>query len=106
MVTILFTKSRLYTPEQVAELLQVDVSTIYGYIKEKKLLATRLGRVYRIPAEAVEDLAVRGADPEAYQHFLLSKIRGSRQKRLGFSPEEIERDVAEAAQAVRHGTAD
>ncbi len=38
----------LLTPEQVAEILQVHVLTIYSYIRRSKLDAVRLGRSYRI----------------------------------------------------------
>lgn len=38
----------LLTPEQVAEVLQVHVLTVYGYIRKRKLDAVRLGRNYRI----------------------------------------------------------
>ena len=46
--------SNLLTPEQVADILQVHVLTIYGYIRRGKLNAVRLGRCYRI---IPEDLA-------------------------------------------------
>jgi excisionase family DNA binding protein len=38
----------LYTPEQVAEILQINVLTVYNYIRKGKLSAVRLGRSYRI----------------------------------------------------------
>jgi excisionase family DNA binding protein len=38
----------LLTPEQVAEILQVHVLTIYSYIRRGKLDAVQLGRNYRI----------------------------------------------------------
>ncbi len=41
----------LLTPEQAAEILQVHVMTIYGYIRKGKLDAVRLGRNYRIIPE-------------------------------------------------------
>jgi excisionase family DNA binding protein len=41
----------LLTPEQVAEILQVHVLTIYSYIRRRKLDAVRLGRNYRIIPE-------------------------------------------------------
>ncbi len=41
----------LLTPEQVAEILQVHVLTVYGYIRKRKLDAVRLGRNYRIIPE-------------------------------------------------------
>jgi len=40
--------SNLFTPEQVADILQVHVLTIYSYIRRGKLDAIRLGRHYRI----------------------------------------------------------
>jgi len=44
----------LLTPKEVAEYLQVAPETIYGYIKEGKLVASKLGRRYRISRETVE----------------------------------------------------
>ena len=40
--------NNLFTPEQVAGILQVHVLTIYSYIRRGKLTAIRLGRNYRI----------------------------------------------------------
>ncbi len=39
----------ILTPVQAAAYLQVNRETIYRYIREGKLLASRLGRSYRIP---------------------------------------------------------
>jgi len=38
----------LLTPQEVADKLQLNLLTIYRYIKSKKILAIRLGRTYRI----------------------------------------------------------
>jgi len=38
----------IYLPETVAKLLQLDIRTIYTYIKKGKLKAVKFGRVYRI----------------------------------------------------------
>ena len=46
----------LLTPEQVSEILQINVLTVYNYIKRGKLAAIRLGRSYRIPPEDLEHL--------------------------------------------------
>lgn len=40
--------SNLMTPEQAAKVLQVHHLTVLKLIKQKKLRAIRLGRVYRI----------------------------------------------------------
>ena len=42
------------TPEQVAQILQLDVMTIYRYIRKKKLPAIKIGRAYRIDKRALE----------------------------------------------------
>jgi len=48
------TNNNLLTPEQVAGILQVHILTIYGYIREGRLDAIRLGRSYRITPQDLE----------------------------------------------------
>ena len=42
------------TPEQAADYLQINRETVYRYIKEGKLIASRLGRAYRIPKPSID----------------------------------------------------
>jgi excisionase family DNA binding protein len=51
--TVSLTKDVL-TPQEVADYLQITPDTVYRYIREGKLVASRLGRHYRIPRENVE----------------------------------------------------
>ena len=44
----------ILTPQEVAEYLQITPDTVYRYIREGKLVASKLGRHYRIPKENVE----------------------------------------------------
>lgn len=44
----------ILTPQEVAEYLQITPDTVYRYIREGKLVASKLGRNYRIPKENVE----------------------------------------------------
>lgn len=44
----------LLTPEQVADILQIHVLTVYNYIRQGKLDAVRVGRSYRIVPEDLE----------------------------------------------------
>jgi excisionase family DNA binding protein len=44
----------ILTPEQASEYLQVDRETIYRYIREGKLVASKLGRSYRIPKRSID----------------------------------------------------
>lgn len=45
------TSKAFYTSQELADTLQVNVMTIYRYIKAKKLKAYRLGKEYRIDKE-------------------------------------------------------
>jgi excisionase family DNA binding protein len=40
--------SEFLTPEEVADILRINVLTVYGYIQKDSLNAVRLGRNYRI----------------------------------------------------------
>lgn len=46
----------LLTPEQVAEILQIHVLTVYSYIRHGKLGAIRLGRSYRVSSDDLAKL--------------------------------------------------
>lgn len=46
-------EGRLYTVDEVAELLGLHVKTVRGYVRAGKLPATRLGKSYRITAAAL-----------------------------------------------------
>lgn len=43
----------ILTPEQVADYLQIDRETVYRYIRQGKLAASKLGRTYRIPRQSI-----------------------------------------------------
>lgn len=68
------------TSDQGADSLQVDRATVYRYIREGRLLASRLGRGYRIPRGNVElllwttrtrpDISLREYGPEEIAEFL------------------------------------
>jgi excisionase family DNA binding protein len=44
----------ILTPEQAAAYLQVNRETIYRYIRDGKLVASKLGRSYRIPRTSLD----------------------------------------------------
>jgi excisionase family DNA binding protein len=44
---------KLYTPEQIWKILQLNQLTILKYIREKKLHAVKFWRIYRISEEAL-----------------------------------------------------
>lgn len=50
----------IYTTEQVAELLQIHPLTVLKYIKLGKLKAVKLGRVYRITENFLQEFLEQG----------------------------------------------
>lgn len=44
---------KTYTPEQVAEMLQLSKNTVYELIKRGEIIAKRIGKGYRIPASSI-----------------------------------------------------
>ncbi len=54
MNTIIYHPPEILTPEQAAAYLQIDRETIYRYIRDGKLVASKLGRAYRIPKRSID----------------------------------------------------
>lgn len=48
------TVKEVLTAEQAADYLQVDTETIYRYIRRGELIASRIGRTYRIPRRSLD----------------------------------------------------
>ena len=45
--------TKVYTPEQVAEMLQLSKNTVYALISRGEIIAKKIGNVYRIPARSI-----------------------------------------------------
>lgn len=46
-------QTKAFTPEQVAEILQLSKNTIYELIKRGEIIAKKYGKVYRIPQSSI-----------------------------------------------------
>ena len=57
---------KAYTPEQVAAMLQLSKNTIYQLISRGELVAKKIGKVYRIPANSLSFLFT-GLDEDLYE---------------------------------------
>src|SRR5919199_2610158 len=66
----------IMTPEQAAEYLQVSRETVYRYIRQGKLVASRLGRSYRVSKRNLD--------------LLLWESRTSQLPLRQYTPEEVE----------------
>lgn len=57
---------KVYTPEQVAGILQLSKNTVYELISRGEIVAKRVGKVYRIPASSIS-FAFTGLDEDLFQ---------------------------------------
>ncbi|MDO8638091.1 MAG: helix-turn-helix domain-containing protein [Candidatus Daviesbacteria bacterium] len=57
---------KVYTPEQVAEMLQLSKNTIYELISKGEIMAKKIGKVYRIPQSSIS-FVFTGLDTDLYQ---------------------------------------
>ncbi len=57
---------KTYTPEQVAEILQLSKNTVYELIARGEIVAKKIGRVYRIPPSSLSFIFT-GLDQDLYQ---------------------------------------
>lgn len=91
----------IMTPEQVAEYLQLDPTTVYRYIRQGKLVASKLGRNYRIPKANV-DLFLQAAstNPQA-REALFRRVSEIAERNKGIPLEQVEEDVAKAVVQAR-----
>lgn len=51
---------KVYTIEEVVELLKVTRRTVYSYIKDGKLKAVKLGKYWRVTEKNLEDFLNKG----------------------------------------------
>lgn len=61
--------TKVYTPEQVADILQLSKNTVYDLIQRGEIIAKKIGKVYRVPASSIA-FVFTGLD---YDLFLAEK---------------------------------
>lgn len=57
--------TKVYTPEQVADILQLGRNTVYDLIQRGEIIAKKIGKVYRIPASSIS-FVFTGLDYDLY----------------------------------------
>lgn len=57
---------KVYTPEQVAIMLQLSKNTIYQLINRGEIIAKKIGKSYRIPASSIS-FVFTGLDFDLYK---------------------------------------
>jgi excisionase family DNA binding protein len=85
---------RLYSVDQVADMLGLHARTVRGYVRDGQLKAVRIGKQYRIAHEDLEVFTGRSLSPPARE-------TAARQRRVGVSSiVEVEAISADAASRV------
>lgn len=57
---------KAYTPDQVAEMLQMSKNTVYDLIARGEIIAKKFGKVYRVPASSLSFIFT-GLDYDIYK---------------------------------------
>lgn len=47
-------KQEFYTPKEIADILKLNIMTIYRYIKSKKIDALKIGKEFRIEKQSFD----------------------------------------------------
>lgn len=58
--------TKVYTPDQVGQMLQLSTNTVYDLISRGEIVAKKIGKVYRVPANSIS-FALTGLDYDLYQ---------------------------------------
>lgn len=58
--------AQVYTPEQVADILQLSKNTVYQLINRGEISAKKIGKVYRIPISSIS-FAFTGLDYDLFK---------------------------------------
>jgi excisionase family DNA binding protein len=75
---------KVYTPEQIAAILQLSKNTVYDLINRGEIVAKKIGKVYRIPASSIS-FVFTGLDYDLY------KAEKEDLKQLSLIQEELEK---------------
>ena len=65
----------MLTPEQVAEYLQLNTDTIYRLIRQNQLVASQIGRAYRIPRADLEKYLLAHSNHSQVRQALIDEVR-------------------------------
>ena len=77
-------EQKVYTPEQVAKVLQLSKNTVYDLINRGEIVAKKIGKLYRIPATSIS-FVFAGLDSD------LLKAEGEDLKVIGTVQKEVSR---------------
>ena len=91
----------IMTPEQVADYLQLNKDTVYRYIREGKIAASRLGRSYRVLKKDIDVFMMATSTGREAREGLFKLVEAPADRNRHIAAEEVERDVSGAIAEIR-----
>jgi len=95
------TVKEIMTPEQVADYLQLNKDTVYRYIREGKIAASRLGRSYRVLRASIDLFLMATSTGRADREALFNQIEAVALKNKSIAVKEVEQDIVKSVAEVR-----
>jgi len=88
------------TPEQVAEHLQVSTDTVYRLIRDHKLVASKVGRTYRILRDDVDTFLLTQSNRNEVAERLFQRVAEIGKRTLTMYPDLTSDDVLDELEAM------
>jgi len=95
------TVQEIMTPEQVANYLQINPATVYRYIRQHRLEASRLGRHYRVTRQALERFLRANSNADAVREALFERTARIAERNPGVTDAEVQRVLEEIDAELR-----
>ena len=93
------------TPEQVADLLQLNIVTVYRLIRDKKLVATKIGRTYRVSREDLEAFLISRSTIPSLREALFRRVMAIADRNPGVSSDDVLEELERLDQEARQPSA-
>jgi excisionase family DNA binding protein len=79
----------IMTPQQVAEFLQLNTDTVLRLIRANELVATRVGRTYRIHKEELETFIMTHSNKAQVREAMFNRVLSIADRNPGVSSDDI-----------------
>jgi len=86
-------QERIMTPGQVAEILQIHQFTVLKFIRQGRLKASKLGRVYRIRESDLEDFLEQSSSKSSKTAETVTKVQKKSKNKNKISPNQSESEA-------------
>jgi excisionase family DNA binding protein len=93
------------TPEQVADLLQLNTVTVYRLIRDKKLAATKIGRAYRVSRDDLEAFLIGHSTTPSLREALFRRVMAIADRNPGVSSDDVLEELERLDQELRQPSA-